>query len=274
MPPEPRRRARDATPMFYNEKEAELYDIQYVWKMDDAPFWKDLAREHAPDARVLELACGTLRLALPLAEAGLHVTGVDLSPHMLAHARKKVANYPAEVQARLTLHEGDMRSVRLGEQFHFVYLPFNTFLVLLTASDQLALFETVRAHLAPGGVFAFDIFMPDINRLKIEANPTWILEVDQTFADLGFRLQRDCAREIDPLRQTLIVHYRMREYSDQVLMREWLNDLHITYMFPREVEHLVARAGFELIHFWGDYARSDFYTLPNPQKQIVVMRAH
>ncbi len=269
---EPNRRM-DTTEMYYREKESAIYDLEYAWKTDDNEFWQTLAREFATDGRALELACGTLRLALLLAENGIHVTGVDLSPHMLALARRKLGHYAPAIQARITLHEADMRSVRLDEKFNFVYLPFNTFLVLTTAQDQLALFETVRAHLAPGGMFAFDIFMPDINRLKIEHNPAWELEVDQTIRGTGFRLQRDHAREIDPIRQTMVVHFRMREFQDNVLQREWLSDLHMTYIFPRELEHLIARAGFEIVHFWGDYARNDFYALRDPQKQIVVVRA-
>ncbi|MBI5303592.1 MAG: class I SAM-dependent methyltransferase [Chloroflexi bacterium] len=273
MPIESNRRGDAAPDIYYREKESAIYDLEYAWKTDDVEFWQTMAREYATDGRALELACGTLRIALPLAESGMRVTGVDISPFMLEHARKKLGRFAPDIQTRITLHEGDMRAVRLGERFNFVYLPFNTFLVLLTTQDQLALFETVRAHLAPGGVFVFDIFMPDINRLKVEHNPAWSLEVDQTIKDIGFRFQRDHARELDPLRQTMVIHFRMREFKDNVLLREWLSDLHIAYIFPRELEHLIARAGFEIVHFWGDYARHDFYSLTDPQKQIVVARA-
>ena len=273
MTTESTRRASSATDIYYREKESAIYDLEYAWKTDDVEFWKGMARDFATDGCALELACGTLRIALPIAEMGVQVTGVDISPHMLEHARKKLTHFAPDIQARITLREGDMRTVRLDQKFKFVYLPFNTFLVLLTPQDQLALFETVRAHLAPGGVFAFDIFFPDINRLKVEHNPAWSLEVDQTIKDLGFRFQRDYAREIDPITQTMVVHFRMREFKDNVLVREWLSDLPMTYVFPRELEHLVARAGFEIAHFWGDYDRHDFYTLSQPQKQVLVLRA-
>ncbi len=255
--------------IYYGEKESAIYDLEYAWKQDDIEFWKNLAREYGGPA--LELACGTLRVLLPVAETGIEVTGVDLSPHMLRLAREKLSRAAPDVRSRVTLSEGDVRTLRLDQKFKFVYLPFNTFLVLTTAADQLALFETVRAHLAPGGVFAFDIFMPDINRLKVEHTPGWVLEVDQAIPEQGIRFQRDHVREIDPISQKMIVHFRMREYKDNVLTREWLSDLEMTYLFPRELEHLIARAGFEVVHYWGDYDRCDFYATRDPQKQLVVV---
>jgi len=259
--------------IYYGEKEAAIYDLENAWKTDDIEFWKNLAREFtAPDESALELACGTLRVLLPVAESGIPVTGVDLSPNMLEIARKKLGRASAETQARVTLIESDMRALRIDQTFKLIYLPFNTFLVLLTAADQLALFDTVRAHLALGGVFAFDIFFPDINRLKVEGVPGWALEIDLAHPERGFRFQRDMARELDPIHQKMTVHFRMREYADDVLTREVASDLEMTYIFPRELEHLIARAGFEIVHFWGEYDRTDFYATRNPQKQLLVVR--
>ena len=201
--------------LHYRENESTIYDALYAWKTDDVEFWKEIAREFA-NGNALELACGTLRTALKIAEIGIHVTGLDNSSYMLEIARKKLVALPEEIQAHVTLHEGDMRSMRLNQQFSLVYLPFSTFLFLLTPDDQLALFETVRAHLAPGGIFAFDIFMPDINRLKIEPSPVWALEVDSIINEIGSRIQCDLAREIDPIRQTILTHTRMREFKDHI----------------------------------------------------------
>lgn len=271
MPAPPKRAS--STDIYYREREAAIYDVEYAWKKDDIEFWKSLAHEFAgPSGPAFELACGTLRVLLPVAESGIAVTGIDISPHMLDIARRKLARAAPEVHARVTLLEGDMRTLRLDQQFRFIYLPFNTLLVLMTVADQLALFDTVRAHLAPGGVFAFDIFVPDINRMRVEHNPVWVLEIDQALPELGFRLQRDHAHEIDPIQQTMTAHYRMREYRDNVLRREWVNDLKMTYIFPRELEHLIARVGFEIVHFWGDYDRREFYAMQAPGKQLVVVR--
>jgi hypothetical protein len=66
----------------------------------------------------------------------------------------------------------------------------------------------------------------------------------------------------------------MKEYKDNILVREWLTDLEMTYIFPRELGHLLARAGYDLVHYWGDYDRSDFWKMHAPTKQLVVARPH
>ena len=256
--------------MHYREKESAIYDELYAWKTDDVEFWKEIAREFA-DGNALELACGTLRTALQVAQGGIHVTGIDNSSQMLEIARNKLVQYPDNIQNLITLHEGDMRSTRLNQQFNLIYLPFSTFLFLLTPEDQLALFETVRAHLAPNGVFVFDIFLPNINRFKIEPSPIWKLEVDTTIKGIDSRIQCDLAHEIDPVRQTILTHTRIREYKDNALVQEWLSELKITYIFPRELAHLIARAGFNIIHYWGDYNRANFYEMSDPKTQLLVV---
>src|SRR5581483_6822100 len=93
--------ARQPKPMHYDEREAAIYDRVYAAKREDIEFWQTLTREYAEETgEALELACGTLRVALPVAQAGVRVTGIDESPHMLALAREKLAGAPPEVRAR------------------------------------------------------------------------------------------------------------------------------------------------------------------------------
>jgi SAM-dependent methyltransferase len=267
-------RTAQSTEIYYEEREAEIYDLEYAWKTDDVEYWVALAKQYAGRAgSALELACGTGRVLVPVAQSGVRVVGIDRSPWMLAKAKEKYELLPGDVQERIGLLEGDMRTLRLEQSFNFIYLPFNTFLMLKTVEDQLVVFEIVRRHLAPGGVFAFDIFMPYVNRLVQPIGPAqWELEVDQTLGDLGVRFQRDNARAVDPIRQLIINTFRMREYRDNVLTREWVSDLQITYVFPRELEHLVARAGFEFVNYWGEYDHTDFWKMHDPQKQLPVLR--
>lgn len=264
----------DADRIYYQEREAEIYDLEYAWKTDDVDYWVSLAKEYAGNGRIaLELACGTGRVLIPVAESGVRVVGVDQSPWMLAKGKEKYNRLPGPVQERIGLIEGDMRALNLDQRFNLIYLPFNSFLTLRTVQDQLALFDVVRRHLAPDGVFAFDIFVPLVSRLIRPEGPTpWGLEVDQTLGDLGIRFQRENASEVDPIRQLIINTFRMREYKDNVLTREWLSDLQITYIFPRELEHLVARAGFEFVHYWGHYSRIDFWHIPQPMMQLPLLR--
>jgi len=78
---------------------------------------------------------------------------------------------------------------------------------------------------------------------------------------------------VDTRRQTLTVTWRNKEYQDKVLVREWITDLELSYFFPRELENLLARAGYEIVHYWGDVHRNDFWKMNEPWKQLVVARA-
>lgn len=260
--------------MHYQQLEAALYDKGYAHLTDDIPFWQQLAYEYCGETgEALELACGTLRVMLPVAENGVRVTGIDESPFMLELAQKKLDAAAPDVRARVSLHQGDMRTFDLARQFDFIYIPFNTFGLLLTIQDQLDALASIKRHLKPNGVFAFNVFMPDLDKLHGPRLAHWMLEVDNAFPD-GSRVQRDNVREIDARRQIISVTWRNKEYQDQLLVREWRGDLKLTYFFPREIEHLLARAGYEIIHYWGDLERTDFWALPDPKRQTVVARAN
>lgn len=259
--------------MQYNQLEASIYDRVYAGIRADIPYWQGLAREYCgTEGEALELACGTLRVMLPVAEAGVRVTGIDESPFMLELAQKKLDAAPPEVRARVTLQQGDMRAFDLARQFDLIYIPFNSFGILTTLADQLATLGCVQKHLKPNGMFAFSVFFPDVERLHGAALSRWQLEMDESFPD-GSRVQRDNVRAIDLRRQIISVTWRNKEYQDQVLVREWLTDLKLTYFFPREIENLLARAGFEIAQYWGDFERHNFWEMQEPWQQVVVARA-
>lgn len=260
--------------MHYHELEASIYDKVYAGTTEDIPFWTGFARETCGnDGHALELACGTLRVLLPVAEAGTRVTGIDESPYMLDLANKKLAAASCAARERVTLLQGDMRSFDLPERFNLIYVPFNSFGLLLTVEDQLAALASVKKHLAPGGLFAFVVFFPDVERLHGPDLSRWQLEMDHSFGD-GSRIQRDLVREVDTRSQITSIQWRNKEYQDQVLVREWITDLKLTYFWPREIEHLMTRAGFQIVHYWGDLQRTDFYSMSETWKQIVVARAN
>ncbi|MFO0627308.1 MAG: class I SAM-dependent methyltransferase [Polyangiales bacterium] len=135
-----------------------VYELLFADRRDDVAFYRALAR--GVD-RVLELGVGAGRVALPVARDGAVVTGVDASAAMLAALRERLASEPEDVRARILAHEGDMRTWRGDARFGLVTCPFNGVAHLHTADDFAAFFENVRAHLAPGGRFAFDAWLPD-----------------------------------------------------------------------------------------------------------------
>lgn len=258
--------------MHYNQLEASIYDKVYAGIRADIPYWQTLAREYCgADGEALELACGTLRVMLPVAEAGVRVTGIDESPYMLELAQKKLDAAAPDVRGRVSVQQGDMRAFDLARQFDFVYLPFNSFGILTTPRDQLAALACIKKHLKPHSVFAWSVFFPDVERLRGPELSRWQLEMDESFGD-GSRVQRDNVREIDLRKQIISVKWRNKTYQDQILVREWLTELKLSYFFPREIEHLMARAGFEIVNYWGDFERHNFWEMREPVMQLVVAK--
>ena len=133
-------------PLYDDVAFTELYDAQCPWGPPEDFFF----RLAGPARGVLDLGCGTGRMAVALAAGGRAVTGVDPARGMLTVARGRPGSQTA------TFVEGDARSVRLGQRFDVVMMAGHAFQILLSAADRLAVFETIAAHLRPEGRFAFD----------------------------------------------------------------------------------------------------------------------
>ena len=135
-----------------------MYDLLFAEREDDVRWYTAVA---GPATEVLELGVGTGRIALPLAELGHHVVGVDNAPAMLDSLGARRDKASAAVRSRLELHLADATTLRLGRRFGRVFFPFNGIAHCMTLESLEALFATVRAHLAPGGIFAFDVWIPE-----------------------------------------------------------------------------------------------------------------
>lgn len=141
----------------------ELYDAQYRDYRDDLPFYLSLADDHG--GPILELGAGTGRVTLALAGAGHEVVAVERSPAMLGRAREHLDE--AGLAARVELLEADMRTLELERRFGLILAPFNTLMHAHTLRDQDATLGAVRRHLAGGGTFAFDLFVPRFGPLGV-----------------------------------------------------------------------------------------------------------
>jgi SAM-dependent methyltransferase len=135
---------------------ADLYQLQYANYRDDIAFYARLA-ERFGATRILELGAGTGRVSVPLARRGYAVTALEPSQTMLESARAFAAaeNVPLEVV------RGDARDFSLGRQFPLIIAPFNMLMHLYTLPDQDAALSSIKRHLEPGGVFAFDLYQPN-----------------------------------------------------------------------------------------------------------------
>ena len=146
---------------------AEYYDVDHQGQID-VPFYREYAE--GCGSPVLELACGTGRVLIPLAEAGFDMVGLDQSENMLARCRDKVAERGLEDRVQLFL--ADMAAYELPRRdFCLAYVPVRSFTHLYTQGTQLACLERTYAHLRPGGLFIVDVYAPDYGRLAQEPEP-------------------------------------------------------------------------------------------------------
>jgi SAM-dependent methyltransferase len=130
------------------------FDRLFAGTSPDLGFWLSLAATHGDP--ILELGCGTGRVAIPLAQRGFRVTGIDRSEAMLQQARTK----SAQANANVEWLEADIRDLHLDQAFALIIIPNNTLCHLLDLGDFEACMACVRSHLAPCGRFAIDVFVP------------------------------------------------------------------------------------------------------------------
>ena len=235
---------------------ARIYDLISAPYDEDLGWYRELAAE-AGD-RVLELACGSGRVLVPLARAGCSVVGVDVSPPMLALARERLAAAGPEVAGRVRLVESAMGALALDEQFDLAIIAARSFAYLLTREDQQRALRTIAAHLRPGGLLALDLLNPPLAWL---AAPPGSLHQDLVHheAARGLTIARteavvstDLAAQLRVIRSA----YELVTADGAVTKRfvEW--PYRWTHRF--EAELLLEQAGFAVAGVYGGYQREPF----------------
>lgn len=204
---------------------------------------------------ILELACGTGRVLLPLARLGFDVTGVDVSASMLEVARRKLAD--EGLQDRVTLVEQDMRFLALDRQFNMIFVAVNSFSHVLTLDEQLVVLSRVRQHLKPGGLLLLDLFNPDLERL---AQFQGQVALDKIMDDptTGHRIMRYRSEQVDLGRQVIYVTYTADEVDTQGNVKRTIFPFCVRYLFRYELELLLRHAGFHVEAIYGSYDLDDF----------------
>jgi SAM-dependent methyltransferase len=186
----------------------------------------------------LELAIGTGRIGVPLAERGVAVTGIELSEPMVAELRRKVG------PEQLPVVVGDMAHVRVPGAFSLVYLVFNTISNLLEQSEQVACFRNAAAHLRPGGRFVVELGVPDLRRLPSDRDAA-------IFSAGDGRIGLDTYEVVT---QHLVSHhFRFGEGTQAQLFRS-----RHRYAWPAELDLMGQLAGLELEHRWAGWAEEPF----------------
>ena len=234
---------------------ADIYDTVYSYVIDDIPFYVQEACEAA--GPVLELGCGTGRVALPIAQAGGDIVGLDFSGGMLRVARHKLRRLES-LPGSIALVRGDMRDFSLDQEFSLVIIPFRGFLSLLTVEDQIRVLDRVKAHLAPGGRLIFNVFVPDLNMLVQEGDiPVHFRDV--TDPETGSQYVVWHQSQCDNYNQIIGVRATIEEMDDDgAVARKLYRDFQLRYAHRWEIHHLLLNSGYRVLDLFGDFNRSTF----------------
>jgi SAM-dependent methyltransferase len=243
---------------------APYYDLEFADFDDDLALYSGYAERAG--GRLLELACGTGRLLLPLAAAGHELTGLDIAPAMLRVAERRLV--AAGLHQRVELLLGDMRRpVGLAQRrYRLAFCAINSFLHLADQAAQLATLAAVRCHLEPGGRLILDLFHP---HPAILADYDGRLLHEQSFTDAaGARIDKLVSRTLDAASQTIHTSFIYdRQAADGQLTRT-VAPFTMRYIHRYELELLLAAAGFAIETLYGDYALHPF-TADSPQLIVV-----
>ncbi len=245
---------------------ADLYDrtfgrAELEGERGDVAFYVQEARQAG--SPVLELACGTGRVLIPIAHAGVPVVGLDSSPAMLSAARKKVARLREATRQRIELVEGDMRSFSLRRRFDLVIIPFRSFLHLMTPADQRQALGRIRDHLTEEGRLVFNIFDPRLDmiasHLGHRGNP---LEKDSEFThpETGRQVVGWVRRRFDAAKQTIEEERLFEELEAGGRVVSWTHaTLALRWVYRYEMEHLLELSGFAVEALYGGFDRGPFH---------------
>jgi SAM-dependent methyltransferase len=238
----------------YDKLSSEFYD--YHAKRGDIEFFKDCALESG--GPVLELGCGTGRVLIPTARAGVNITGLDLSAEMLALCRVKLEKEPEDVRARTTIVQADMSNFTLRQRFSLVTITFGPFNNLLTVRDQLNCLACIRRHLKTGGRLVFDVFLAKPEELAIQKETAVVSGRPPFLMPDGRSVAWSLYQSVDYQQQ--LVHEKLIYdivYPDGRKERLVYPET-IRFFFRFEVEHLLARAGFEVEAVYADFNKTPF----------------
>lgn len=250
---------------------ADIYDYVVPYRnRPDVAFFVEAAKESG--GPVLEVGCGTGRILIPTARAGIKIVGLDLSSHMLNVCRGRLMKESREVQSKIQLVEADMRHFSLEQFFMLITMPFRPFQHLTTVDDQLSCLQCIHRHLAKRGRLILDIFNPSLESLTRE-------NVGQEWGDEPEFMTPDGRRVVRRHKIASRDRFNQIEYVEMVYyvthpsgrQEKFVHSFPMRYLFRFEAEHLLTRCGFEIEQVYADFDK-DSYGSKYPGELIFVAR--
>ncbi|WP_437828106.1 class I SAM-dependent methyltransferase [Niallia taxi] len=223
-----------------------LYDKENESFIPEIPFiLKWATKKQGP---IIDIACGTGRVTIPLAKNGYNLVGVDINEGMLAHAKKKAANLHLQIR----WIEQDCTQLDLSIKSNLVYSVGNSFQHFLTNESQDGLLTSINKSLEVEGLFIFNTRFPSVEELlQPSTEEYWRSYTDNETLNT---VDLFTISEYDSLKQ--IQHYTtIRKYKDNAgdIIKEKRTNISLRYVFPQEIERLLFAFGFEILHLYSDW---------------------
>jgi SAM-dependent methyltransferase len=216
----------------------------------DVSFYAGLAASAGGPS--LELGCGAGRVLLHAAGQGARITGLDVSRNLLERCRQKLRLCEPEIASRVRLLHGDMTDFSIGEMFHLIMIPFRSFQYLITMCEQLRCLKRVHQHLSDKGQFVFDVFSPNLSAATAITDDEIPDGPPVTLPD-GAVLQRTIKilerKRVEQRNLIQIAYHKTTE----VETRRATHVFSLRFFYRYEMEHLLARAGFEVCEVFGGF---------------------
>jgi SAM-dependent methyltransferase len=238
-------------------EDAALYDFEYRRRRADVNFYRRLSADRmacAPPGPVLDLACGTGRLMMPLLRDGHAVVGLDRSAAMLARAQDRLRRLSPARRSRALLVRGDLRALPFAPPCALAVCAFHSLQHLITDEELLAFLRGARAALGPQGWLAFDVLPPDPAWLGRDPARRWARTVFH-HPRTGQRLVYTTNHVYDVARRVLHMrlYYQPVDEREQPLGSERVVRLSHRQLSPTEIASLLERAGFSLLASFGAF---------------------
>jgi SAM-dependent methyltransferase len=241
---------------------AETYDVCVGDWTGEIDFYQEMIKSElkAREGSVLELACGTGRVTIRLAQNNISVVGLDFSPEMLDVARSKGLNNP-----NIRWIKADMRTFNLAEPFDLILIPSHSFQNLNTPEDQIACLERSYHHLRSGGLLIVHLDHQSAGNYQwlsgISGDKDGVFEEAEKFEhpETQRQIQTRRAWSYELATQTAIVQTIWEEIGeDGTIIGSWdTGPIRLHCVFPFEMEHLLRRAGFDIEQLYGDFLSNE-----------------
>lgn len=225
---------------------AEYYDEDYtsgIPDRGDIAFYKKYAQQQG--SPILELACGTGRILIPIAQTGTECYGLDSDREMLAMCETKAQTLDLN---NIHLQVASMDDFHYDQEFSYIYIPFRSFQHLLNVEQQMQCLQLVRDHLRDDGIFILDVFAPNIGKISSysKKKEEWEKEFSRKNQRTESTITRYYQAQADLANQVIEVEMKWEERNDTgILVARKQGHFKLRYIFRYELEHLLYRCGFQ-----------------------------